>query len=109
MKFNEKVWANTTAVFVGVVYLFCRFAIALFPGFSMAVTRSWFHGFDVARIWTPRAFSENLSFPIFQSWASHTQSLREILSQRMHSTPIGLCRFLDYENMDSVLFSPLLP
>ena len=59
MKFNEKVWANTSAVYIGVVYLFCRFAIALFPGLSMAVTRSWFHGFDVAKIWTPRAFSEN--------------------------------------------------
>jgi len=59
MKLKESVWANASAIFIGVVYLFCRFAIALFPGLSMQVTRSWFHGFDMANIWTPREFSEN--------------------------------------------------
>ena len=59
MKLKESVWANASAIFIGVVYLFCRFAIALFPGLSMQVTRSWFHGFDMANMWTPRGFSEN--------------------------------------------------
>jgi len=59
MKLNEKAFANASAVLMGIVYLFCRFAVALVPGVTMAVTRSWFHGFDVARIWTPRAFSES--------------------------------------------------
>jgi len=59
VKLNQSVWANASAIFVGIVYLFCRLAIGLFPGLSMQVTRSWFHGFDMASIWTPRAFSEN--------------------------------------------------
>ncbi len=59
MKLNAMGLANASAVFTGVFYLFCRFAIALFPDLSMQVTRSWFHGFDLANIWTPRAFSEN--------------------------------------------------
>ena len=59
MRLNQKGLANASAIFMGVVYLFCRFAIALFPKLSMAVTRSWFHGFDVAEVWTPWAFCEN--------------------------------------------------
>lgn len=59
MNLDQKAFANALAVLAGVVYLFCRFTIALFPGLSMAVTRSWFHGFDLARLWTPRAFSES--------------------------------------------------
>jgi hypothetical protein len=60
MKFDQKALANASGVFVGIVYLFCRFAVALFPKASLVVTRSWFHGFDMAKLWTPRAFSENM-------------------------------------------------
>ena len=59
MKLIESAWANTSAIFVGIVYFFCRFAIALFPGVSMAISRSWFHGFDIAEVWIPRPFLEN--------------------------------------------------
>ena len=59
MKLHQNAFANASALFMGMVYLFCRFAIALFPGLSMQVTRSWFHGFDMENIWTPRTFSEN--------------------------------------------------
>lgn len=74
MKFNQKALANASATFMGVVYLFCRFTIAIFPGASLAVTRSWFHGFDMGKIWIPRAFSENfllgLVTAVVFSWAA---------------------------------------
>ncbi len=72
MKFNEKAFANTLAVFVSVVYLFCRLGIALFPQFSMTIARSWFHGFDMERFWAPRAFAEDFILGLvtaaFFSW-----------------------------------------
>ena len=52
MKLNEKAWANASAAFMGVVYLFCALAVVLFPGLFKAVTQSWFHGIDIGLIWT---------------------------------------------------------
>lgn len=58
MKLNAPAFANAAATWMAVVYLFCRFAIAIIPGPSLAVTRSWFHGFDMGKLWTPRVISE---------------------------------------------------
>lgn len=52
VKLNEKAWANASAVFMGVVYVFCALAISLFPGFAKTVAGSWFHGIDLGLIWT---------------------------------------------------------
>ena len=55
MKLNEKAWANTSAVFVGIVYVFCALGVVLFPDISKAVAGSWFHGIDLGLIWTGSA------------------------------------------------------
>lgn len=59
MKFNEKVFANASAVWIGIVYLLCGFAVALFPGITKAITQSWFHGIDILEIWSARPFPGN--------------------------------------------------
>lgn len=52
MKLNEKAWANASAVFIGIVYVFCALAVVLFPGIAKNVAGSWFHGIDLGLIWT---------------------------------------------------------
>lgn len=59
MKFNEKVLANAAAVWIGAVYLLCGLAVALFPNFTHAAARSWFHGIDIAKIWSAEPFPGN--------------------------------------------------
>lgn len=59
MKLNEKALANATAVFMGIVYLLCGFGIAVVPDLAMEVTRSWFHGIDLAQIWSAKPFPGN--------------------------------------------------
>lgn len=55
MKLNEKAWANASAVFIGIVYVFCALGVVLFPGIAKAVAGSWFHGIDLGLIWTGSA------------------------------------------------------
>lgn len=52
MKLNQIAWANTSGVFMGIVYLFCALAASLSPGLYKAVATSWFHGIDLGLIWT---------------------------------------------------------
>ncbi len=52
MKLNEKALANASAAVVGVVYIFCAAAVAIFPGISKIIAGSWFHGLDLEAIWT---------------------------------------------------------
>lgn len=42
--------ANAAALTMMVVYITCATAVALFPDFTMNVTRSWFHGIDLSQI-----------------------------------------------------------
>jgi len=50
MKHNPVATANATAITIAVVYITCATAVALFPDFTMNVTRSWFHGIDLSKI-----------------------------------------------------------
>lgn len=50
MKHQPMATANAAAVTTAVVYITCATAVALFPDFTMSVTRSWFHGIDLSRI-----------------------------------------------------------
>jgi len=59
MKLNIGAFANAFAVFMGIVYVFCGLGIAIFPEISMAITRSWFHGIDLEKIWSATAFPGN--------------------------------------------------
>lgn len=59
MKFNKVILANAATIWIGVVYLFCGLAIALFPEISKLVTQSWFHGIDMGQIWSARPFPGN--------------------------------------------------
>ena len=71
MKLSEKAFANTLGVFMGIVYVFCSIAVALFPGLSRTVAQSWIHGIDFADIWTaaPRGnFFLGLITAIGLSW-----------------------------------------
>lgn len=52
MKLNETAWANASGILVGIVYVFCAVAIALFPDLSLTVAQSWIHGIDFGAIWT---------------------------------------------------------
>lgn len=52
MKLNVTAWANTSGVFMGIVYVFCSLAVALFPDLSLAVAQSWIHGIDMSVVWT---------------------------------------------------------
>ena len=49
MKFNKILLANASAVWIGIIYLVCRFLVVLFPELSKAVTQSWFHGIGFSR------------------------------------------------------------
>jgi len=59
MKFNKILLANTSAVWVGIIYLVCRFLVVLFPELSKAVTQSWFHGIDIVKIWSVQPIPGN--------------------------------------------------
>jgi hypothetical protein len=59
MKLNQKAFANASAVFMGIVYLLCGFSIMFFPGLAMEVSRSWFHGIDLAQVWSAQSFPGN--------------------------------------------------
>lgn len=50
MKHNPVVTANAAALTIAVVYVVCAVSILLFPGLSMTVAQSWFHGLDLSRI-----------------------------------------------------------
>lgn len=50
MKHNPVATANAAAATIAVVYVTCATAVALFPDFTMNVTRSWFHGIDLSKI-----------------------------------------------------------
>lgn len=52
MKLDKKAFANTSGIFMGIVYVFCSIAIALFPGLSLTIAQSWVHGIDFGVIWT---------------------------------------------------------
>jgi len=60
MKLDEKALANASAIFTGIIYLFCAGAVAFFPGISKIVAGSWFHGIDIGLIWTGGARSNFL-------------------------------------------------
>ena len=59
MRIKENVLANAAAVWVGAVYLFCSLAVALFPKASLAIARSWFHGFNLGEMWVNQPFRSN--------------------------------------------------
>lgn len=50
MKHNPVVTANAAALTIAVVYVICAVSILLFPGLSMTVAQSWFHGLDLSKI-----------------------------------------------------------
>ena len=50
MKHNVNTTANAAAVTVAVLYVICRLAVSLFPGLSMTVAQSWFHGIELGQI-----------------------------------------------------------
>lgn len=52
VKLNVSAWANTSGIFMGIVYVFCSLAIALFPEISRVVAQSWIHGIDLSVVWT---------------------------------------------------------
>ena len=51
MKLRETAWANALAGTMGFVYVACALLVGLFPEVSKAVAVSWFHGFDLGKIW----------------------------------------------------------
>ncbi|MEK7495188.1 MAG: DUF5676 family membrane protein [Patescibacteria group bacterium] len=50
MKHNPTVTANAVAVTTVIVYVVCRFLVALFPELFLNIARSWFHGIDIGKI-----------------------------------------------------------
>lgn len=50
MKHNPVATANAAAVTVAVVYIVCRFGVALFPDLAMTIAQSWFHGIQLTQI-----------------------------------------------------------
>ncbi|HKZ35904.1 MAG TPA: DUF5676 family membrane protein [Patescibacteria group bacterium] len=56
---KEKAVANAAAVWVGGVYIFCSLAFVLFPGVSRLVAQSWFHGFDMSKMWVYQPIRSN--------------------------------------------------
>ena len=73
MKLNETAWANASGILVGIIYVFCSLAIALFPDFSLAIAQSWVHGIDFGAVWTasPRGnFLLGLVTAIGLSWVA---------------------------------------
>ncbi len=59
MRLNEMAFANAMAVFIGVIYVLCGLAVAILPGISKTVAQSWFHGIDIAKLWSATAFPGN--------------------------------------------------
>lgn len=53
MKHDVKATANAAAATITIIYLVCISAIGLFPGLSMTVAQSWFHGLDISKIAVP--------------------------------------------------------
>jgi len=73
MKLNEIAWANASGVLVGIVYVFCSLAIALFPDLSLTIAQSWVHGIDFGVVWTasPRGnFLLGLITAVGLSWVA---------------------------------------
>lgn len=66
--------ANALAVFIGVLYLVCGFLVAVFPALVRAVTVSWFHGINIADIWSATPFPGNfllgLISAVVSAWVS---------------------------------------
>ncbi len=56
---KENAFANASAALMTVVYLFCSLAFVMFPGASRAVAQSWFHGFDMGRMWIDQPIRSN--------------------------------------------------
>lgn len=52
MKLKENAWANASALTVGFIYVACALLVAVFPELFKAIAVSWFHGMDLAQIWT---------------------------------------------------------
>ncbi len=52
MKHNVMATANALALTTGFVYIACALLVALSPTFFKVVASSWFHGMDLASIWT---------------------------------------------------------
>ena len=50
MKKQTYMIANTLAVTVAVIYVFCALSIVLFPDLAITVAQSWFHGLDISKI-----------------------------------------------------------
>jgi hypothetical protein len=67
MKLNKTVLANASAVWMGVIYLACGFAVSAFPGLSKTLTQSWFHGIDVAKLWSGEPFPGNFLLGLVSS------------------------------------------
>ncbi len=60
MKHDPNATANASAITIGVVYVVCRIAIALFPDLTMAIAQALFHGLVLNN-----SSSWNLSFGSF--------------------------------------------
>jgi len=68
------VLANAAAVWIGIIYLFCGLAIAVFPEISRSVSQSWFHGIDIGKIWSavpfPGSFLLGFVSSMLLTWAA---------------------------------------
>ena len=62
MKINITAWANATALITAAIYVICGLLVSTTPGFMMMVARSWFHGIDLSKSWSGRAFPGNFLF-----------------------------------------------
>jgi hypothetical protein len=67
MKFNQLALANASAVWMGMIYLLCGLAIAMFPESSQLIVRSWFHGIDLTQIWSAQPFPGNYFFGLLSA------------------------------------------
>ncbi len=75
MKLNEQALANAFGLATGIVYVFCRLFIALFPDLSLAISQSWFHALNLSGIWdtsitTAGTFILGLVSTVVLAWAS---------------------------------------
>lgn len=50
MKHNPSVTANAAAVTTAIVFIVCRFLVALFPELFLNIAQSWFHGIQLTQI-----------------------------------------------------------
>jgi hypothetical protein len=69
MKFNETAFAHAATAWMGLVYVFCVIAIALFPNLTRSVMESWFHGIDMSSLWTNAPISSSVFFGLFSALA----------------------------------------